>query len=97
MKRSFPEYLDWIRDQRCAVCMAEGPCQAHHLKGEFHQSGVGLKAPDYLAMPLCYLCHMEFHAAVDGWRDAQRIALLQTIVRAFNVGMLTVKDGTARK
>lgn len=58
---------------------ASGSDQAHHFIGEFHMKGMGMKAPDMFAMPLCMLCHRKIHDAYPGWVDAQRVALIGTL------------------
>ena len=94
MNRKYPAYLDWIRGLQCESCGWRPPSEAHHLKGEFHQSGAGLKAPDYLAMPLCPACHDDIQLARDGWKELQRGALIRTLIRAFEEGMIAVySDG----
>lgn len=55
------EYLRWVASLPCARCGREDTIQAHHFKGTGHMSGVGLKAPDHWAMPLCAGCHGELH------------------------------------
>ena len=90
MRNKLPKYLDWIRGLNCAGCGALPPSEAHHLKGDLNASGAGLKAPDWLAMPLCMLCHRKMHEATEGWREAQREALLRTLKRAFEQGIVKV-------
>lgn len=90
MQRKYLKYLDWIRGLDCSVCCVRGSSEAHHFIGEFHVSGVGLKAPDYLAMPICRNCHSAIHMATPGWKDRQREALIRTIIRAFEAGMIEV-------
>ena len=55
-----PKYLRFIREQRCVSCGAT-PSEAHHLKGVRYLSGVGLKAGDNYAVPLCRRCHSRLH------------------------------------
>ena len=55
-------YLDWLRTQPCAACSRPPPCDpSHHGRG-----GVGIKAPDHDAIPLCRSCH-------NYWHDHRRI------------------------
>lgn len=82
------EYLDWIRQQDCAACGAVGPSEAHHFIGEFHVGGMGMKAPDWMAMPLCRTCHQDMHESGKYARSAQREAFIRTIIRAFEEGMI---------
>lgn len=54
-----PEYRDWIKKQRCCNC-GNWESVVHHLRiGEL--SGVGLKNPDWLAIPICNTCHQKLH------------------------------------
>ena len=91
-ERKYPTYLDWVREQECAACCIIGQTEAHHLKGDLNASGAGLKAPDYLAMPLCRVCHAKIHECREGWREAQREALLRTLMRAFEHGVIGIKE-----
>jgi hypothetical protein len=40
-------YLARIKEQRCSVCEAPGPSEAHHIK----------QGEQYLCIPLCKDCH----------------------------------------
>lgn len=54
------EHLSFIRLLPCAVCRIYGEVEAHHLVlREFR--GVGMKAPDMFAIPLCASCHRRLH------------------------------------
>lgn len=59
-----PTYLAFVRQLPCCVCGAPAD-SAHHLTGMFNVSGMGLKAPDSLAMPVCDgpgdTCHRRIH------------------------------------
>lgn len=60
------DYLDWVRDQPCAVCPAPSPSDPHHL-----DSGVmGSKGDDWTALPLCRRCHRAYHD--EGHRSFQK-------------------------
>lgn len=60
---SDPEYLAWVRMQRCAVSAfpfpgatpCRGGIEAHHPTG----AGLALKAPDREAFALCHVHHVE--------------------------------------
>jgi hypothetical protein len=56
-----PAYLAWVRQQPCSVCGRWGS-EAHHTG----RHGVGQRAHDHTAVPLCHACHMAWHAA-SGW------------------------------
>lgn len=76
-----PRYLIWIRDQPCANCLAPPPSDPHHIKGIGKYSGVGLRASDSTAMPLCRTCHSRLHGGVIPM-DKQWQWLAQTASRA---------------
>lgn len=58
-----PAYLDFVRSLPCCACGAvSDETQAHHIKGRGQMSGVGLKAGDQWAMPMCPRCHAELHS-----------------------------------
>lgn len=75
-------YLEFIRSLPCCMCDRRGPSHPHHSTG----AGMGLKAPDREAMPLCAPhyssrgspvagCHRDFHdgnGAFDGWTRADK-------------------------
>ena len=53
-------HLALIRLLPCAVCRIYGSVQAHHLMVKEHR-GIGMKAPDMFAIPLCDSCHHRLH------------------------------------
>jgi hypothetical protein len=66
------DYLRWIAAHPCAMCgAASGP--PHHPR---HDVGLGLRAHDHRAVPLCHSCHEELHRLnghFAGWsRDKLR-------------------------
>jgi len=62
----------------CRLCRSRVGVQVHHLKGTGHQSGVGMKAPDTMIMPLCESdgCHTLVHGASP---EQQTIWALETL------------------
>lgn len=50
-------YLAWLRTQPCAACAAPPPSEASH----HGPRGMGQKADDDLAIPLCRRCHRSWH------------------------------------
>ena len=46
-------YLQWIRTLTCVACQSEGRSEAAHTADH----GLGQKAPDTDAIPLCAVCH----------------------------------------
>ena len=66
-----PKYLAWIRTLPCIQCGATHYVQAHHAES----GGMGIKASDHTALPLCYLHHKEWHdhkGKCGGW-DRERV------------------------
>jgi len=76
-----PKYLSFVRQFGCLIC--GGAAVAHHLlRGSGH--GMGLKASDSQAIPLCPVHHSELHAngneeryleerGIDGPEEAARL------------------------
>lgn len=60
------EHLALIRQLPCCICGTKGTraIHAHHLRSEAaaRTRGVGMKAPDSMTVPLCWLHHDELHA-----------------------------------
>ena len=88
MTKRDKQWLEWVRQQPCAECRRYGPSEPHHFKGDMHLSGVGMKAPDYLAVPLCHECHRLFHHRPSNWIDEQRGWLIRTLLKAIDAGMV---------
>ena len=86
-----PKYLAWIREQECSNCInPNGKTQAHHLIGVGNLGGMGTKAPDWAAMPMCVRCHGEIHYDPDMW-DEQWEMIARTLGRAIDdeaIGLL---------
>ena len=65
------KYLEYVREKPCAVCMhgvtpCDGPIQAHHLLRPWSgKRGMGMKAGDENAIPLCAKHHRELHNRGD--------------------------------
>ncbi|MDV6318783.1 DUF968 domain-containing protein [Chromohalobacter sp. HP20-39] len=72
-----PAYLAWVRTLPCCAC-GVSPCDAHHMVGMYGVGGMGLKAEDSMAMPLCRACHMDLHRE-PGWLKHQPHWLRHTI------------------
>lgn len=47
------DWLDMIRAQKCCLCPAPSPSQAHHLFGSYGK----LKTSDLFTVPVCQDCH----------------------------------------
>ena len=91
MSRRAPTYLDVVRTRPCAAC-GRGPAIAHHFIGEFSVGGVGTKAHDLFALPLCDRCHLEFHARPGEYRLEQREWLLRQLVWAAREGLVVTNE-----
>ena len=55
-----PEYLSYQRTQACIRCGIMNQTEAHHLRIG-NDSGMALKNPDFMTIPLCTGCHKELH------------------------------------
>ena len=72
-------YLQFIRQQRCAVPVCRQIPDAHHLDSR------GAGGSDYSAVPLCRQCHSELHSighfqfenkwGIDLWKEAWALTL----------------------
>ena len=65
--RTFPAHLAWLRKRPCLVAdkpghSCSGRMEAHHVN-EGHQRGMGQRAPDYMAVPVCSAAHRAIHDA----------------------------------
>ena len=74
-------YLAWIRKQNCIRCGHPAPSEPHHIKHVGHFSGIGMKAIDLFAMPVCRNCHQAIHNDPGYWQD-QTTWVLRTIEKA---------------
>lgn len=54
MKTTNRNHLQRIKELPCGLCGASGPSDAHHIR---EGQGMGQRASDYLAIPLCKECH----------------------------------------
>lgn len=84
-----PAYLDYIRSLPCAVCASTGRNDAHHIVGQGRE---GVKASDYLTIPLCREDHSTLHRkGVRSWESKwgpQSHYLMWAILRAIDDGVL---------
>lgn len=84
------KYLAWVRDQDCCHCRAPGPSDPHHIRGVGHFGGMGMKAPDYLVMPLCRGCHDAVHSARIEAGEQWRMIVV-TLDRAMRDGVIAIE------
>ncbi len=75
-------HLAWLRTLRCAWCGWFAPSEASH----HGRRGVGIKAPDLLAIPLCAGCHRWHHGPRFGNRPPLPGAPLDFPVREWAEG-----------
>ena len=64
---------------------------AHHLKHRYAPhggGGMGLKANDYLTMPMCFESHASAHSGDRDILDIQATFIFNTLQRAFTYGIL---------
>ena len=61
------EYLAFVRTLPCSVCGTDQDIVAHHLIGVGGMGGMGTKAPDNYAMPLCATDHHNLHQMQWQW------------------------------
>jgi len=60
-------YHQWLRGRPCFVCGADyGRRQAAHTPDPMSK-GMGTKAADHNAIPLCARCHGKQHGVNGGW------------------------------
>lgn len=62
------KHLNWLRSLECPIYPGLRPIQSHHLLRADPQRGMGRKAADKFAIPLCRKAHNELHR--DGDEDA---------------------------
>ena len=65
-----PDYIHWLKGQPCNQCGAQRGCDAHHRTG----AGMGMRAHDHLAMPMCRYCHDTFHASSGSFKTMEKQA-----------------------
>lgn len=77
-------HLQRIKEMPCGLCGAHGPSDAHHIR---EGQGMGQRASDYLAVPLCKECHQGrfgLHGDRSLWRVYRKEeldVLAETIAR----------------
>ncbi len=66
------KYLDWLREQPCAVTGYSGPCDPAHTFKSTGGGGIGLKSTDKFALPLSPPQHriQSEMPEMKYWRDA---------------------------
>jgi len=86
------DYLNWVATLPCVNCgLEDETIVAHHLKHRYSPhggGGMGMKANDYLTMPLCFKCHSSAHSGDDNVLDFQAGFIFTTLDKAFSCGKL---------
>jgi hypothetical protein len=80
------KYLDWVKQQPCAVCGAPAD-DPHHLIGVGGMGGMGMKAPDSMVMPMCRQHHNQIHATPEQWPE-QWQWIARTLDKALQEGVI---------
>ncbi len=63
-----PKHIRHLAELPCAWCGSEtGGAPPHHSTAS--QPGMGRKAHDHEAMPMCVKCHRDFHSASGDFRS----------------------------
>jgi len=88
-------HLDNVRQLPCAVTQIDDDSvQAHHIKNIGGFSGAGLKAPDYMAMPLLAEIHSHLHIGTDSNREElvrlQPLMIFDTLTKLIRLAKLSV-------
>jgi hypothetical protein len=82
------KYLNWVKSLDCCLCGAPAD-DPHHLIGVGNMGGMGMKAPDITAIPVCRGCHNSIHAKPELWPD-QWEYIVRTLAMAFKDGIIKV-------
>lgn len=81
-------YLDWVKQQPCVMCGAPSD-DPHHIISVGGMSGMGMTAPDSMAMPVCRPHHDEIHRTPELW-EKQWEWVSRTLDKALRDGVLTL-------
>jgi hypothetical protein len=84
-------YLNWVKSLDCCYCGAPAD-DAHHIIGVGNFSGMGMKAPDYLSVPVCRGCHGNLHGNPELW-PSQWENIVRTLHSAFLQGRIKYESG----
>ena len=89
------DYTRWVATLPCANCsIHDETIVAHHLKhrhAPYGGAGMGMKADDWLTMPLCHSCHDRAHNGDEDVLDWQADHIFKTLTPAFRNGILVYK------
>jgi hypothetical protein len=95
------KYTNWVATLPCVNCGLDNETTvAHHLKHRHAPhggGGMGLKANDFLTMPLCFECHASAHNGDVNILDFQADFIFKTLTKAFSSGILGyIGEGSKR-
>ena len=86
------KYTRWVATLPCVNCgLDDETTVAHHLKHRHAPhggGGIGMKANDFLTMPLCFSCHDRAHNGDADVLDWQADHIFKTLTTAFNSGII---------
>jgi hypothetical protein len=89
------KYLNWVATLPCANCsIVDETIVPHHaidisaIAGRVSSKGMGMKANDWLAMPLCYTCHSKLHGGDKVILSCQPLFIFDTLDKAFKHGII---------
>ena len=86
------KYTRWVATLPCVNCgLDDETTVAHHLKHRHAPhggGGIGMKANDFLTMPLCFSCHDRAHNGDADVLDWQADYIFKTLTKAFNSGII---------
>ena len=86
------DYTNWVATLPCVNCgLDDETTVAPHLKhrhAPHGRGGMGLKANDFLTMPLCFECHQSAHSGDANVLDFQADFIFKTLTKAFQSGIL---------
>jgi hypothetical protein len=68
-------HIERIKRMDCILCGAPGPSSAHHLR---EGQGMGQRADDVLAVPLCWHCH-QGPEGIHGNRALLRVRKMEEL------------------
>ncbi|MFL7890108.1 DUF968 domain-containing protein [Enterobacter pseudoroggenkampii] len=84
------DYLNWVKTQPCECCQQQSD-DPHHLIG-WGQGGMGTKAHDIFAIPLCRKHHTELHNGrleFERKYGSQLEMIIRVLDRAYALGVLS--------
>lgn len=84
------KYLAWVKTLPCVDCGAPADDPHHAIGIGLGVSGMGMTAPDSLAMPMCRGCHTRMHNDPKMW-EMQLLWIVKTLMAAMDEGILCIR------